>query len=49
MSIPISSALRGMIGTEKATVFEGKWAVHQRIELTARDKATKKQKVLPIG
>ena len=49
MGIPISSALRGTIGTEKVTVFEEKWAVHQRIELTTRDKATKKQKVLPIG
>ena len=49
MCMPISSALRGSIGIEKVTVFEEKWAVHQRIELTTRDKATKKQKVLPIG
>lgn len=49
MGTPISSALRCMIGTEKAIVFEGKWAVHQKIELTARDKATKKPKVPPIG
>lgn len=49
MGTQIFSALRGTIGTEKAIVSEEKWAVHQRIELTARDKATKNKKVLPIG